>query len=89
MQVEAVVVLLVEVEVVHHPSVVEEGGHLLVEVAEEEDLHLEEVEVVGVLRRGVGVVEVVHLQVVEEEVEQVHYSEQVVVVVEQEQVRLH
>ena len=82
-------VLLVEVEVVHRPSVVEEGEHLLVEVAEEEDLHLEEVEVVGVLRRGAGVVEVVHLQVAVEEVEQVHYSEQVVVVVEQEQVRLH
>ena len=89
MQVEAVVVLLVEVEVVHHPSVVEEGGHLLVEVAEEEDLHLEEVEVVGVLRRGVGVVEVVHLQVVVEEVEQVHYWEQVEVEVEQEQVQMH
>ena len=89
MQVEAVVVLLVEVEVVHRPWVVEEGEHLLVEVAEEEDLHLEEVEVVGVLRRGVGVVEVVHLQVAVEEVEQVHYSEQVVVEVEQEQVRMH
>ena len=76
-------------EGVHRPWVVEEGEHLLVEVAEEEDLHLEEVEVVGVLRRGVGVVEVVHLQVVVEEVEQVHYSEQVVVEVEQEQVRMH
>jgi len=83
------VVLQVEVEGVHPPWVVEEGEHLRVEVAEEEDLHLEEVEVVGVLWRVVGAVEVVHLQVVEEEVEQVHYSEQVVVVVEQEQVRLH
>ena len=81
-------VLLVEVEGVHRPWVVEEGEHLLVEVAEEEDLHLEEVEGVGGLRRGVGVVEVVHLQVVVEEVEQVHYSEQVVVEVEQEQVRM-
>ena len=86
---EAVVVLLVEVEVVHRPSVVEAGEHLLVEVAEEEDLHLEEVEVVGVLQRGVGVVEVVHLQVVVEEVEQVDYLEQVVVEVEQEQVQMH
>ena len=82
-------VLLVEVGGVHRPWVVEEGEHLLVEVVEEEDLHLEEVEVVGVLRRGVGVVEVVHLQVVVEEVEQVHYSEQVVVEVEQEQVWMH
>ena len=82
-------VLLVEVGGVHRPWVVEEGEHLLVEVVEEEDLHLEEMEVAGVLRRGVGVVEVVHLQVVVEEVGQVHYSEQVVVEVEQEQMRMH